>query len=145
MTKKHAIFLLILICLLLCSCNKESDDLEKLNESRWNNLSLEYYFLEEVFLEKKIADSWYEVARIYNTLEVALIISPKSSQHWVFPLEHEGTIEVESPLEQVMLVQGSYRLVINLYQDGNSEPVCVEFNIVKWWGHCEIVICFLLV
>lgn len=111
MTKKHAIFLLILICLLLCSCNKESDDLEKLNESRWNNLSLdsdiyvqidnqkitssstkiegdiindsdlEYYFLEEVFLEKKIADSWYEVARIYNTLEVALIISPKSSQH----------------------------------------------------------------
>ncbi|MHA9739617.1 immunoglobulin-like domain-containing protein [Robinsoniella peoriensis] len=111
----------------------------EINISIINNSDLEYTFLEEVYLEIKSDQNWYQKARIYETMEMACILAPNSSLEWKMPLQIDDTLEIADTreiegadgvlIDRAALVPGTYRLVIKLYQDGKLCLIFKEFDI----------------
>lgn len=169
MLKRFIAALLILMCFIVTGCKNMFDNNVSNEPSQWGNLSrdpniyleisdatlstasneinisiinnsdLEYTFLEEVYLEIKSDQNWYQKARIYETMEMACILAPNSSLEWKVPLQIDDTLEIADTreiegadgvlIDRAALVPGTYRLVIKLYQDGKLCLIFKEFDI----------------
>lgn len=168
MLKRFIAALLILMCFIVTGCKNKLDNNVSNQPSQWGNLSrdpniyleisdetlstasneinisiinnsdLEYAFTEEVYLEIKSDQNWYQKARIYETMEMAYLLDANSSLEWQVPLQINDTLEIADTREieadgvlvdRVDLVPGTYRLVIKLYQDGKLCLIFKEFDI----------------
>ena len=82
----------------------------------------EYYFHEDIYVEKKLGDEWYSYAHPYNPLEFAVIFEPGRVQER----------EWEAPLEKVRLSVGHYRAVWEVYDEEGTEILAsTEFEVTE--------------
>lgn len=103
----------------------ESKDKYGLNCKIVNDTNNECTFNEICYMEKYEDSSWYKFAKIYNTLESAVIIPAKTDYSWNVPFESTDTIAVEAynGADKITLKDGKYRLIFEVYENQNNQEI----------------------
>lgn len=87
---------------------------------RDDSAAQEYYFHDDIYVEKQVDGAWYRYIWIYDPLETAVIVEEGEN------LDHEW----EAPLSDTRLSAGKYRAVWEVYgEDGEEILASEEFEV----------------